>query len=128
MSESCILSRQWLNETRLSRDRDFTFVLETRSTMAKGIYPPMTVVDVIASLDAWGITVSQEQLSRPTQDFVEALYCACLRQAAQLDHNLLKGPVQELLDSSQIEEKVINIHVSAAANLCPFFRICTRLL
>ncbi|KAF8350920.1 Nuf2 family-domain-containing protein [Amanita rubescens] len=73
--------------------------------MAKGIYPPMTVVDVIASLDAWGIAVSQEQLSRPTQDFVEALYCACLRQAAQLDHNLLKGPVQELLDSSQLEEK-----------------------
>lgn len=74
--------------------------------MAKGIYPPMTVPDILASLAAWGINVSQEQLARPSQDFVEGLYCACLRQATELDHDLLKGPVQEILDVSQVEEKV----------------------
>ncbi|KAF8623966.1 hypothetical protein AX15_006122 [Amanita polypyramis BW_CC] len=72
--------------------------------MAKGIYPPMTVPDIIASLAAWGITVSQEQLHRPTQDFVEGLYCACLRQATALDHDSLKEPVQDILES-KIEEK-----------------------
>ncbi|KAK2467107.1 hypothetical protein APHAL10511_001365 [Amanita phalloides] len=65
----------------------------------------MTAPDIIGSLSAWGIPVSQEQLNRPTPEFVEGLYCACLRQAAELDHDTLKRPVQVLLDASQVDEK-----------------------
>ncbi|KAF8636681.1 hypothetical protein AX17_003487 [Amanita inopinata Kibby_2008] len=82
--------------------------------MAKGIYPPMTMADIIASLAAWGITVSQEQLGRPTQDFVEGIYCACLRQVTELDHESFKFSAQDALNASQVDDK--DIYTTALAN------------
>ena len=113
-------------KTRMSRDRDLTQYWDWRgplvsAVMAKGIYPPMTVPDILASLAAWGINVSQEQLARPSQDFVEGLYCACLRQATELDHDLLKGPIQEILDASQMEEKVKSCSCIFCHVIIPFY-------
>jgi kinetochore protein Nuf2 len=66
----------------------------------------MTMPDIIASLAAWGITVSQEQLNRPTQEFVEGIYTACLRQVTELDYESLSTVVHDVLDESQADDKV----------------------
>ncbi|PFH47672.1 hypothetical protein AMATHDRAFT_151540 [Amanita thiersii Skay4041] len=68
-------------------------------------YPIMPESDIMASLADWGIAVSEQQLSRPTQDFVEGIFCACLRQVSELDHEALREPLQEVLDMSQVDDK-----------------------
>jgi kinetochore protein Nuf2 len=46
--------------------------------MAPGIFPTMPPSEIIHYLGTWGIAISHEQLLRPTSDFVEAVYYACL--------------------------------------------------
>lgn len=74
--------------------------------MAKGIFPQMTIPDIINALAGWGISVSPEQLKMPTPDFVEGVYCACLQQVTDLNHDSLRDPVQNSLNVSQVEDKV----------------------
>lgn len=66
----------------------------------------MTIADVIAALGGWGLSVSHEQLSRPTPDFVEGVYCACLQQVTGITTESLRDPVQNVLNGSVVEEKV----------------------
>lgn len=61
---------------------------------SKGIFPSLSVSDAVASLTGWGLSVSPEQIARPTQDFVEGLYCACLFQVTEIKHESLLEPVQ----------------------------------
>lgn len=60
-------------------------------------YPEMGNSDIIASLDAWGLQVTQQQLIRPTSDFVMTVYSACVQQVIGLDEDALDDPVQAAL-------------------------------
>ncbi|TFK42826.1 Nuf2 family-domain-containing protein [Crucibulum laeve] len=72
--------------------------------MAKGIFPQMSIPDIINALAGWGLTVSQEQLVRPNADFVEGVYCACLQQVTDLSHESLHDPVHNSLSASQVDD------------------------
>lgn len=65
--------------------------------MAKGIFPQMSIPDIIAALSSWGLSVSQEQLLRPTAEFVEGIYYAFLQLVTGLNHDILREPVQNAL-------------------------------
>ncbi|KAJ8514657.1 hypothetical protein ONZ45_g7837 [Pleurotus djamor] len=80
--------------------------------MAKGIFPQMSISDIIASLSSWGLSVSQEQLVRPTADFVEAIYAAFLKQATGLSHDELREPVQNALSSVEEENDLYSLAMS----------------
>ena len=78
----------------------------TVTTMAKGIFPPMSFPDIINALASWGISVSSEQLKSPNSEFVEGVYCACLQRVTDLSHDSLQEPVQNALTASQADDKV----------------------
>ena len=87
--------------------RDITAMSpHTVTTMAKGIFPQMTIPDIINALAGWGISVSPEQLKSPNSEFVEGVYCACLERITDLSHYSLQDPVQNALTASQAEDKV----------------------
>lgn len=72
--------------------------------MAKGIFPPMSIPDIIGALAGWGLSVSHEQLVRPSPDFVEGVYCACLQQVTDLTHESLRDPVQNALAVAEVDK------------------------
>lgn len=72
--------------------------------MGTGIYPTMSVAEVMTSLQEWGLNVSPEQLHRPSQDFVEGIYCFFLQKVTELDKETLSHAVQDVLDASQSDE------------------------
>jgi kinetochore protein Nuf2 len=72
----------------------------------KNIYPQLSIQDIIDSLAGWGISVSPEQLRNPTTEFVEGVYCACLQQVTGLNYEILRDPVQNTLESGEIEDRV----------------------
>jgi hypothetical protein len=74
--------------------------------MGKAIFPSMSTADIINSLGAWGVPVAQEQLLRPTPDFVEGVYCACLYQVTSINPDTLRDPAQRILNEAQMVEKV----------------------
>ena len=78
----------------------------TLATMGKGIYPQMSIPDIINALAGWGISVSPDQLKLPNSEFVEGVYCACLHQVTDLSHDSLQDPVKNALATSQAEDKV----------------------
>ncbi|GLB35199.1 putative nuf2 family protein [Lyophyllum shimeji] len=82
--------------------------------MAKGIFPQMSVGDIANALSGWGLSVSSEQLARPSADFVEGVYCACLQQVTDINVDALRDPVQNALSASSIEEK--DLYASALTN------------
>ncbi|KAJ7929385.1 Nuf2 family-domain-containing protein [Mycena leptocephala] len=65
----------------------------------------MSTADIINSLGAWGVPVAQEQLLRPTPDFVEGVYCACLYQVTSINPDTLRDPAQRILNEAQMVEK-----------------------
>jgi kinetochore protein Nuf2 len=71
--------------------------------MAKGIFPTMSIPDIIGALAGWGLSVSHEQLVRPSPDFVEGVYCACLQQVTDLSHDSLRDPVQNALSVTDVD-------------------------
>ncbi|KAJ7684806.1 Nuf2 family-domain-containing protein [Mycena polygramma] len=82
--------------------------------MVKAIFPSMTTADIINSLGAWGVPVMQEQLHRPTPDFVEGVYCACLYQVTNINHDTLRDPAQRILNEAQMVEK--DLHATSLAS------------
>lgn len=74
--------------------------------MGKGIFPQMSIPDIINALSGWGLSVSHEQLIRPSADFVESIYCACLQQVTDIDHEALRDPVQTALVACNPDDKV----------------------
>ncbi|KAG6861878.1 hypothetical protein C0995_010584 [Termitomyces sp. Mi166 len=85
--------------------------------MAKGIFPQMSIPDITAALAGWGLSVSQEQLLRPTSDFVEGVYHACLQQVTDIGQDSLRDPVQNTLSASPIEEKAARVEDFNAKDL-----------
>ena len=95
--------------------------------MARGIFPQLNVKEVTDALAGWGFSVSPEQLHRPTPDFVESVYCACLQQATNLNHDTLRDPVHNALNASQVEDEVCCWSYSMSSNLLKTLnRICTH--
>lgn len=74
----------------------------------------MSIPDITNALAGWGLSVSHEQLVRPSSDFVEAVYCACLQQVTDIDHDSLRDSVQNALITSSIEDK--DLYTSALTN------------
>ena len=72
--------------------------------MQKSYFPQMSLSDIINSLSGWGLPVSPEQLNRPTSDFIEGVYSACLRQVTGIDQQALRDPVQNALSASSITD------------------------
>ncbi|KAJ3788571.1 Nuf2 family-domain-containing protein [Lentinula aff. detonsa] len=79
---------------------------------AKGTYSLMSIPDIVDSLGVWGLTVEEDRLMRPTPEFVEFVFCACLAQVTGINREDLIEPAQEALTISSIEEKD-NIYLSA---------------
>ncbi|KAF9456033.1 Nuf2 family-domain-containing protein [Collybia nuda] len=82
--------------------------------MAKGIFPQMSIPDITNALAGWGLSVSHEQLVRPSPDFVEGVYCACLQQVTDINHDSLRDPVQDALSSSSLDDK--DLYTAALTN------------
>ncbi|KAG6816946.1 hypothetical protein H0H87_001461 [Tephrocybe sp. NHM501043] len=77
--------------------------------MAKGIFPQMSIPDITNALAGWGLSVSQEQLQRPTAEFVEGVYHACLQQVTEISIDSLRDPVQNALAATVGEEKAARV-------------------
>nr|GAT58016.1 predicted protein [Mycena chlorophos] len=89
--------------------------------MPKGIYPQLHISDIVAALDQWGFPVSPEQLSKPTPDLVEGVYCACLWQVTKLNNDALRDPTQRALNQSQPFDK--DIHTNSLPSRIIFLHL-----
>ncbi|KAF8892658.1 Nuf2 family-domain-containing protein [Infundibulicybe gibba] len=85
--------------------------------MVKGTFPLLPVSDIINTLAGWGLSVSHEQLVRPTSDFVENVYCACLQQVTGISYDTLRDPVQDALSVSAVDEKVDLYTAALSSNI-----------
>lgn len=74
--------------------------------MTKHVHPVMSIQDIIASLESWGMPVEEERLMRPTPEFVENVLCRCLTQVTGIRREQLVEPAQHALLVSMIDEKV----------------------
>ncbi|KAJ7650383.1 Nuf2 family-domain-containing protein [Roridomyces roridus] len=70
--------------------------------MAKGSFPSMSVANIIESFSVWKVVVTAEQLHRPTPDFVENLYVACLEQVTKINYDALRQPAETILNQPQL--------------------------
>jgi len=62
-------------------------------------FPSMSVPEIMDALSGWGLSVSHEQLVKPSPDFVIGIYNACLEQVTGLNHQTLHEPTQNGLNS-----------------------------
>ncbi|EGO21650.1 hypothetical protein SERLADRAFT_410230 [Serpula lacrymans var. lacrymans S7.9] len=86
----------------------------------------MSVTEIMAALSGWGLSVSNEQLVRPSSDFVATVYTACLEQVTSLSYNSLHDPVQRVLSSlddanpdvysGSISHNILLYHLTRFAN------------
>lgn len=65
------------------------------------MYPLMDSVDIIESFADWNISITQQQLSRPTPDFVAYIYAACVRQVSGIVQDNLEEVVTNILRESE---------------------------
>jgi kinetochore protein Nuf2 len=62
-------------------------------------FPNMPIPEIMSALSEWGLSVSNEQLLRPSSDFVTSVYGACLEQVTSISPNVLHESVQNALTS-----------------------------
>jgi kinetochore protein Nuf2 len=62
-------------------------------------FPNMPIPEIMTALSEWGLNVSNEQLVRPSPDFVIGVYNACLEQVTSISPNVLHKPTQRALAS-----------------------------
>lgn len=62
-------------------------------------FPIMARTEIISALAGWRLSVSEEQLVKPSPDFVMTVYNACLEQVTDLNHQSLYEPAQNALNS-----------------------------
>jgi kinetochore protein Nuf2 len=74
--------------------------------MARGIFPTMPPSEIVGYLNNWDINISHELLLRPTPEFVESVYYACLERVTSISLDSIRNPVQNALvaleDSDQV--------------------------
>ena len=77
-----------------SRDR----VSPLQTTMSGQYwFPNMPIPEIMTALSEWGLSVSNEQLARPSSDFVTGVYTACLEQVTAITPDVLHESVQNAL-------------------------------
>ncbi|KAG1804244.1 Nuf2 family-domain-containing protein [Suillus subaureus] len=62
-------------------------------------FPNMPIPEIMTALSEWGLNVSNEQLVRPSSDFVIGVYNACLEQVTSISPNVLHKSTQRALTS-----------------------------
>jgi kinetochore protein Nuf2 len=70
------------------------------SLVQQYMYPLMDPIDIIESFADWSISITQQQLSRPSPDFVTYIYAACVRQVTGLLQENLEEAVTNVLRES----------------------------
>ena len=60
-------------------------------------FPNMPIPEIMTALSEWGLSISNEQLARPSADFVTSVYTACLEQVTSIAPEALHEPVQNAL-------------------------------
>jgi hypothetical protein len=68
----------------------------------------MSIPEIMGALSDWDLSVSHEQLVKPSQDFVTAIYNACLEQVTYISHQSLIQPTQNALNS--LEDPISDIY------------------
>jgi kinetochore protein Nuf2 len=74
--------------------------------MPKGIFPNMNIAEIITALNGWEIPASPEQLTHPTADFVEGVYCACLHAVTGITYDALRDPVNSSISVLGLDNEV----------------------
>lgn len=64
-------------------------------------FPNMPIPEIMTALSEWGLSVSTEQLVRPSSDFVMGVYSACLEQVTGLSSDALQESIQSALASME---------------------------
>lgn len=64
-------------------------------------FPNMPIPEIMTALSEWGLSVSTEQLVRPSSDFVMGVYSACLEQVTGLSSDALQESIQSVLASME---------------------------
>lgn len=94
-------------EPRVTRVANRVFL----AIMAPGIFPTMPPSEIIHYLSTWGITISQEQLLRPSPDFVESVCYACLEHVTEVTFDSIRDPVQIALPTFEDGDQVCKSRV-----------------
>lgn len=95
---------------RLSHSRSPCSVLPTMSS--KFWFPSMSPAEIVDAFSGWGYSISPEQVSRPTSDFVLGVYSACLEQVTGITVDSLQESVEQSLATT--ENPVCRIGLSVA--------------
>jgi kinetochore protein Nuf2 len=72
-------------------------------------FPNMPIPEIMSALSEWGLSVSNEQLLRPSSDFVTGVYAACLEQVTSISPNVLHESVQSALASLEDSNPVSSL-------------------
>ncbi|THH10174.1 hypothetical protein EW146_g8456 [Bondarzewia mesenterica] len=74
-------------------------------------YPAMGHQELIDSFDAWGITLTQQQLLKPTPEFVFDVYTACIQRVNGVTQDVLDERLQTML--ADIDEPNPDLYVNS---------------
>ncbi|KAH9951445.1 Nuf2 family-domain-containing protein [Amylocystis lapponica] len=62
-------------------------------------FPSMSVPEIVDAFSGWGFAISDEQVARPTPDFVLGIYSACLEQVTGITQDALQPAIDAALAS-----------------------------
>ncbi|KAF8436921.1 Nuf2 family-domain-containing protein [Boletus edulis BED1] len=77
-------------------------------------FPNMPIPEIMTALSEWGLSVSNEQLARPSSDFVTGVYSACLEQITAITPDVLHEPVQNAL--AALDDPNTDLYVASIAH------------
>ena len=63
-------------------------------------YPSMSVQEIVDAFNGWGMSVTTNQIARPSSEFVLDVYTNCLKQLTTIDDGVLLEPVEAALGTS----------------------------
>jgi kinetochore protein Nuf2 len=81
-------------------------------------FPPLANTEILSALSGWGLSVSNEQLAKPTSDFVLGVYTFCLRHVTGLSSDELYDTVQQSLSIHDDITVDMYSHAMARTMLC----------
>ncbi|EPQ54245.1 hypothetical protein GLOTRDRAFT_139579 [Gloeophyllum trabeum ATCC 11539] len=99
-------------------------------------YPSMPIHEIMEALDGWSFSVSQEQLIRPSSEFVMSVYTACLQQVTGITQESLKPSVNAAiatldsanadLYSQSLTQNFLLHHITRFATAARFPDFCAK--